>query len=367
MNNIRNTWKNKPGVVILSVLLILVILMLLAVLLVRGVINKSESRSAAEAPIASATIVATSADQAAAATATNTKVVSTKIAPTSTPMNTPTPKRVTATPTKRPPTATKTPTSEFTKTPTPKPVSIDTPTAPSPQMDDVLHNGHFDTEFADNGVATGWTPFSTDGAIISFEAETWEPAIENGDFAQRITIAKSTQQDAYAGIYQTVNVVAGESYSLTLYGQIRTPFGDVEKSNYGYRLQYAIDWTGGTNWQAIPGYEWIELPWDEQLIDGENLFFLDYGTEVIPPNNKLTLFVRAWKKWPNDVGGQFTIDSFTMEGRVPTAMTDNALPETGGVERPALTTTDPRLWVSVLILIVLIGGALWKQRHAFRR
>lgn len=370
MDNVRNTWKNKPGVIILSVLLILVILMLLAVLLVRGIINKNDSRSSTEAPVASVTFVATSAEQIITPTTTNTKVVvATKAASTATPFDTPPPKRVTATPTKRLPTATKTASPKTINTPTPNPAPTDTPTAiPSEQsFADILNNGHFDAEFDNNGVATGWSSFNTDGAIISFEAETAELSIENGDFAQRITIAESTKQDSYAGIYQTITVVPGGSYSMTLYGQIRTPFGDVEKSNYGYRMQYAIDWNGGTDWQAIPAAEWIELPWDEQLINGEHLFFLDYATEVIPPNDTMTLFVRAWKKWPNDVGGQFTLDSFTLDGPVPTAMADNALPETGGVERHTSAFADPRVWVSVLILLVLLGGALWQQRHAFRR
>lgn len=363
MDNIRNTWKNKPGVIILSVLLVLVIIMLLAVLLVRGIIVKNESQSSAGAPVVTATFVASTADQNAAApsaTAINTPIA-TKIVVTATPAPTDTP-ALTATSTRKP-TATKSP----TKTPTPKSKPTKTPTAVPPQIGELLNNGHFDATFGDDGAADGWTRFDNGSATILFSAETWEPAVENGDFAQRITIANATQPDRYAGLYQTVPVIAGESYSLTLYGQIRTPFGNVATSNYGYRMQYAIDWDGGTDWQAIPADEWIELPWDEQLIDGENLFFLDYSTELIPPGDSLTLFVRAWKKWPDPSEGQFTIDSFSLKGLVPATVTGETLPETGGAGLHPPAPADPRVWGSAFILLLLVGGALWQQRRWLRR
>lgn len=351
MNNIRNTWKNKPGVIILSALLILVIFMLLAVLFVRSVVFRADTRTSAEAPAAATQVAAPVQSGASVATATT---VSTKVLKTPTqkpkPTNTPKP-----TATKKPPTATPLP----TKTPTPAPT--DTPTPVVLKMGNVLQNGGFDGAFGDDGVADGWQAFNNSGAVFIFAPEAWASAIRNGDSAQRITIVQATQPNRYAGIAQTVSVVPGKPYTLTLYGQIRSTFGDVSKSNYGYRMQYAIDWSGESDWQAIADDDWVELPWDEQIIDGSNMFFLDYSAELIPPAEKLTLFIRAWDKWPDQLEAQYTLDTLSLVGEQP-AMTSEPLPETGGTV-PAPSATDPRAWGSALALIALLGGALWRQRQ----
>jgi len=357
MDNIRNTWKNKPGVIILSALLVLVILALLAVLFVRGVVFRAGSRTAAEVPVVT-TQSAPNEQQpdASAPTATATlpatKVV--KATATAKPTNTP---AATATP-KPKPTATK---GVPTKTPTPLPPT-DTPTPSAPQIGNLLQNGDFEAGFGEDGVALGWQAFRNDAATVIFAPELWQSAIHDGDAAQRITITDATQPNRYAGLFQTVNVVPGKAYSLTLYGQIRTTFGDVGKSNYGYRMQYAVDWSGGTDWQAIPDDEWIELPWDEQLIDGSNMFFLDFSTELLPPSNTMTLFIRAWNKWPDQLEAQYTLDSLSLVGEQPAAV-DEPLPETGGASAAPPATSDPRVWGGALFIVALLGGTLWRQRQ----
>lgn len=356
MDNVRNTWKNKPGVIILSALLILVILVLLVVLFVRGVLSRNSTRTVGEVPAVTQT-VATEAPAATAPTATAT-TAPTKVlkSPTDTPQPTDTPKP-TATATRTPTAKKKTP----TKTPTPMPPT-DTPTPQPPQIGELLQNGDFEAGFGEDGVALGWQAFRNDAATVIFAPEQWQPAIHSGTAAQRITITDATQPNRYAGIAQTVSVVPGKSYTLTLFGQVRSTFGDVEKSNYGYRMQYAIDWAGGTDWQAIPDDEWIELPWDEQLIDGDNMFFLDYTTALVPPADSLTLFIRAWNKWPDQLEAQYTLDSLSLVGEQP-AMLGEPLPETGGASAAPPPTSDPRVWGGALFVIALLGGALWQQRR----
>ncbi len=354
MDNIRNTWKNKPGVIILSALLILVIFVLLAVLFVRGVLSRTGTRTVAEVP-AVTQAVSTEAPAVTAPTATSTtaptKVVKSS---TATPKPTNTPKA----------TATRTPTAEK-KSPTKTPTSLsptETPIPQPPEIGELLQNGNFEAGFGEDGVALGWQAFRNDAATIIFAPELWQPAIHDGAAAQRITITEATQPNRYAGIAQTVMVVPGKSYTLTLYGQVRSTFGDVAKSNYGYRMQYAVDWRGGTDWQAIPDDQWIELPWDEQLIDGSNMFFLDYTTVLVPPADTLTLFIRAWNKWPDQLEAQYTLDSLSLVGEQPT-MLGEPLPETGGASTAPPVTSDPRVWIGALLIIALLGGALWQQRY----
>ncbi len=358
MDSIKNTWKNKPGIIIVSVLLVLAVIMLISVLFVRGIISRGDTELTADAP-AKASIVATTP------TSSTTSGEENAITPTATTKATNTVALAT-----KAPTAIKTPKATSTKkaTATPKPKLPTATLAPTdtPELEivNLVANGGFEWGFTDEGVAKSWHKFDNGSALVLFTDEPWDKAILSGDNAQRITIVDATKPDRYAGIYQSFNVVPGEVYSLTMNGQIRSAFGDISASNYGYRMQYAIDWAGGTDWTTIPSEEWVELPWDEQLLDGDNMFFLDYSAEVVPPTEKITLFIRAWSKWGDGLESQYTLDALSLVGPKPVeAALDNPLPTTGGASASEIPM-DPRVWVSAILLLFLIGGALWrKQAH----
>jgi len=353
MDSIKNTWKNKPGIIIISVLLVLAVIMLISVLFVRGIISRGDTELAADAPVKASVVAMTTTpsvtsgdENAMAPTATPkaTHVIVTKSAPaTKTPKVTAT-KKATATP-KRP-TATLEPTD-----------------TPEPEIVNLVANGGFEWGFTDEGVAQSWYKFDNGSALVLFADEPWDKAIFSGDNAQRITIVNATKTDRYAGIYQSFDVMPGGVYSLTMNGQIRSTFGDIEASHYGYRMQYAIDWAGSTDWKAIPAEEWIELPWDEQLLDGDNMFFLDYGAELVPPTAKMTLFVRAWSKWGDGLESQYTLDALSLVGPKPTDVAlDQPLPDTGGEASSSRIPADPRVWGSALLLLFLVGGAIWRKQ-----
>jgi hypothetical protein len=210
-------------------------------------------------------------------------------------------------------------------------------------------------------VGLGWTPFNNGSAIFEFLDETWPPAVLDGKHAQRIQVREASQPDRYAGIYQTVSVVSGETYSLSLNGQIRTGQGDIQISQYGYRLQLGIDYQGGQDWTAVD--DWIELPWDEQRFDSEFLFFYDYETTVIPSGPYLTLFVRAWNKWPDPGRVEYTLDAISLVGPTPSEeiALDKALPVTG--DAPLPLSGGLRMLASILVLCLLVAGAVWRVRR----
>jgi hypothetical protein len=233
----------------------------------------------------------------------------------------------------------------------------------------VLENGDFEKGVDEQGVALNWQSFSNGGAVVSYSAETGDPHIRNGTRAQRISIAQASQQSRYAGIYQAVEVKAGQPYTLTLHGQIRTGPGDIEASGYGYRMQYAIDDTGGTNWQAIPDEDWIELPWDEQRLDAADVEFLSYETTITPSSDDLTLFVRGWNKWADPGLAEYTLDDLSLVGRPagPAMVQENGetlIPETGAGDTLSLLA-DGRFWGAVLILLLLAGGAIYRGRWGY--
>lgn len=302
-------------------------------------------------------------------------------------------------PTPEPPTPTPMPTS----TPTPaavaatgegdssgaafSPVSVAQVAANAP-TENLLQNGDFEEGFDPQGVAQGWQSFRTAGALISFSAQTYEGLVKSGDQAQRITIAGSNEMDRYAGIYQQIEVIPDVTYTLHLNGHIRTPQGDVEETKYGHRIEYVLDYTGGTDWQAIPKEEWTELPWDEQKLMAPSAVYTTYSAEIPTPTDKLTLFVRAWHKWPVPYEVEYTFDSLSLTGPEPETvmamlqempnvnqpqpagtaeesqegLVDGGLPVTG-VDNSFDLTGDGRFWGAVVVLLLLTGGAVYQARR----
>jgi hypothetical protein len=238
-----------------------------------------------------------------------------------------------------------------------------------------------------------WEPFRNDGFQAIYTNETF-PYIESGSNAQRVTIVGATQFNRYAGLYQQVEVVPGQVYTLTLHGQIRSAIGDINQSSYGYRMQYAVSQTGLQNWANVPETEWVELPWDEQPINASVTKFYSYTTTIEPATAKVTLFVRGWNKWPDQSEGQYTFDSFSLVGpstaaaplqtsaggagtggtttitstasttTTGDAMIDKGLPTTGaGDEHPLMQ--DGRFWGGLLILLLLAAGAIYRARWGY--
>jgi hypothetical protein len=166
-----------------------------------------------------------------------------------------------------------------------------------------LINGDFESGFVSTAagrVGKGWQWFDNGGqATYGFYDETWAPVIYHGSHAQLIEIntygRASSDLDRYAGIYQTVSVVPGQTYELSLHGMLRALEDDPDRSNFGYRVQYGVDYSGGNDWRAVNN--WVELPWntiDPRLSPGT---MQSFSTDLTATTGRLTLFVRAWKKW----------------------------------------------------------------------
>lgn len=281
-------------------------------------------------------------------------------------------------------------------TPASTPVaSQNVPTA-APQagaIDQLLENGDFEQGFDEGGVAMGWEPFRNDSVQALYGRESF-PYVESGVSAQRISLLGATQNNRYAGIYQLVNVVPSEVYTLELNGQIRTGFGDVTQSSYGYRVQYAISQEGFKNWQNVPEADWIELPWDEQPLNAPDTKFLTYTTRIVPTSDTMTLFVRAWNKWADPGEAQYTFDSFSLIGPsvapapAPATSTgtgtetgtgpdtstagtgtadeliDKPLPTTGSGDAESFIR-DGRFWGALLVLLLLATGAIYRARWSY--
>jgi hypothetical protein len=166
-----------------------------------------------------------------------------------------------------------------------------------------LTNGGFEEGFYSTPlglVGNGWQWFvSGGGARYGFYQDTWAPVVQEGADSQLLEISTVGESGAgaphYSGIYQTVAVVPGTSYELAIHGMLRALEDDPDRENQSYRVQYGIDYQGGSSWEQVR--DWVELPWDRvnpRLTPGA---MESYSATILPSGSQLTLFVRVWFKW----------------------------------------------------------------------
>jgi hypothetical protein len=271
------------------------------------------------------------------------------------------------------PTSTPPPTPE-PPTPTPVPSGEQLPVSdigPGP-IENLLQNADFETDATSN-----WSRFATGDATIVFSSEIAGPHVKSGASALRISIDRTTLADRYAGVYQTVEVVPNQPYTLELNGQIRSK---PRETAYNYRMQYAVDNSGGSDWQAVSAENWVDLPWDAQDIAAANVEFGTYTTVITPTSRQLTLFVRGWHKWPDLSLVEFTLDDLSLTGvsavavEPPTmaeapepaelpATDEQLMPVTGNGDVSLFT--DGRFWGAALVLAALAAGALYRNRWGY--
>jgi hypothetical protein len=240
-----------------------------------------------------------------------------------------------------------------------------TPTPGAPV--NVIVNGGFEEGFVEGqGMGVGWGRFQNGNVQAGWYDDTWFKVVYEGEHAQLLELKNAQEPDRYVGIFQTVSVVPDAEYDLTLHGLVRSQEGSPDVSNYGYRIQYGIDYKGGTDWEA-GDIEWIELMWDDQPredLTGANEYRMEaYTTKIKTKTSKLTLFIRGLKKWPDLREGNYDIDGVSLVGPQapgggqPTVTPVPAMPETGNefalLENPVLVVA------SAALLVVLAGGAVW--------
>ncbi len=239
------------------------------------------------------------------------------------------------------------------------------PTAtPAPVIGELLTNGDFEEPFTAEGTGTGWSKFNTEGGAQFFWGDNdWLPAVAQGEHSQSMKLSNIAEADRYIGIYQTVSVVPGATYTLTLQGLIRST--EAGNGSYGHRMQWGMDPQGGTDWQAVTA--WMDLGWDDQPIDLASPAMGTYSTTLTADGESLTLFIRGWSKWPvMHSRSEFFVDNVSLTGlksEVPVSATPESekeevaqMPPTGG---------DRGAWAPLLGAGIILLLALWEARGTF--
>lgn len=140
-----------------------------------------------------------------------------------------------------------------------------------------------------------------------------------GTFGLSLHMQSTDQPDAHLGIYQTMTVIPGQSYLFVLSGTIQAQAG-ASSPDINNQLRIGIDHTGGTEWWATPDKNWLAVPWREQELEFDSTGSDDpdlakiesYFTVVQARSNRMTIFIDAWRRWPNWRTTIFTVDCATL-------------------------------------------------------
>jgi hypothetical protein len=249
----------------------------------------------------------------------------------------------------------------------------------------LIRNGDFEEGFSSMGVGNHWGTFHNGAAFYGWYDDTWLPVVISGTHTQLIEIARNTENDRYAGIYQTVQTVPGATYDFSISGMVRSTEGDVVLSEYGYRIMIGFDQNGGSDWHAVDDEDWIELPWNEQLriTESETYTKEHYMTTVTAEGDSLTVFIRCWKKWANPGEGNYDVDDIRLVGTLPPASPAPAavpatveptapaapqaaaeptapLPVSGAEAQKLPASSIPRWPAIVALSILLVAAVAWR-------
>lgn len=233
----------------------------------------------------------------------------------------------------------------------------------------VIKNGSFEDEFI-YGVAKYWTAFNNGGlATYTYGPDTWSKTVYDGKYSQLLSIHTrshgGSNKDRYTGIYQTVDVVPGKRYMFTMYGMARSTEGTEKESNYNYRIEVGFDDMGGTDPWAVT--EWVEMPWPEYYRPAPG-YMESYAHGVETYSNKLTVFIRCWKKFPT-VGqeGDWNIDAVSLVGPRPAGFEATAAAAPAQETSPALPKTGAGDLLPVMGAGLAVTAMALTGRRLFRR
>ncbi len=190
---------------------------------------------------------------------------------------------------------------------------------------ELLANGNFESGFRNvpgcGMVGKSWGCFTNGGTVdYGFYDDQWAPVVKDGKSSQLIEMNTmqyaASEANRYAGIYQTVNLVKGASYTFKVSGGMRERNPDPKDDKFRYRVEWGYTPDGSTHWAAVTN--WVELPWDKIDDRTSPTGLLSFSTTFQAPSNKATIFVRVWKKWGSPYKElDVNLDAISLVGKGP--------------------------------------------------
>ncbi len=208
-------------------------------------------------------------------------------------------------------------------------------------------NGDFEQN-PTSSVATYWQPYDNGQSHFGWYDEKWAEAVHSGQHSQLLEIFQVQAPERVIGIHQTVNVVPGMVYSLTMFAMMRTD-APVELRNKGqYSMEWGIDYSGQGKYHLVQ--TWIPMTLTEQLRIGSNtvsndepprlVFELITGTISTANSSRITLFIRGVQHEMSGTEVNFNIDDVSLLGPYPPPPTPTVTP-TASPTFPPLPTFTP--------------------------
>jgi len=188
---------------------------------------------------------------------------------------------------------------------------------------ELLQNGDFEEGFrlidGCGMVANGWDCFTTGGAGgYGFYDDAWERVVATGAHAQLIEINTKEiggDQNRTAGIYQTVDVIPGKTYTLSFNGLIRANDFNAGGDPWRYVMLVGFTHNGSTNWADAQVQEVNVGPIQDRLNPTK---YYNVKLNVTAQGTKLTIFIAGrmkWGDWYKEV--DFNVDTVSLKGPAP--------------------------------------------------
>ena len=204
---------------------------------------------------------------------------------------------------------------------------------------ELIKNGDFENGFrmvdGCGMVGVDWGCFTTGGAGgYGFYDDAWGPVVATGAHAQLIEINTKEiggDQNRTAGIYQTVSVIPGRTYTLSFNGMIRaTDFAD-GGDPWRYVMLVGFTHNGSANWADAQVQEVDVGPIQDRLNPTQ---YYNVKLNITAQGDQLTVFIAGrmkWGDWYKEV--DFDVDTVSLKGPMPSA--------------PVMTPTQPAVILPV--------------------
>jgi len=229
---------------------------------------------------------------------------------------------------------------------------------------ELIRNGDFEQGFRTvdgcGTVGVDWGCFNTGGAgAYGFYDDQWQPVVATGGHAQLIEInTKEIGGDTNrtAGIFQTVSVVPGATYTLSFNGMIRADDLSSGGDPYRYVMMVGFTHNGSTNWADAQVQEVDVGPIQDRLNPQQ---YYHATVTVTAQSNTLTVFIAGRMKWGDWYReADFDIDTVSLMGATPPPPPPPPAPDTPTPLPPVVITPVPPTPVPPVTELVCDGPNL---------
>ncbi len=169
---------------------------------------------------------------------------------------------------------------------------------------ELIKNGDFENGFrAVDGcgmVGVDWGCFNTGGiGGYGFYDDQWDPVVATGHHAQLIEIntkERGGDVNRTAGIYQTIDVVPGKTYTLSFNGMMRSNDLGLGGDPWRYVMLVGFTHNGSTNWVDAQVKE-VDVGPIQDRVNPDRYYKATLNVQA--QGDKLTVFIAGRMKWGN--------------------------------------------------------------------